>query len=231
MGFRFPAIQERHHQSLFTLFQASLLQIMGDASKSKPQIQNPLTTGPLSLPIPLSPIKNEKYKNANSAMLIHHEIEGDSDDEKVKNLVKSILEKNGALLKSQVHDIFRFQASQGILLLRIIYTFCSLLATEIQVMIDNVPAVTLESVITTLSFEIRDDIVAPQPNLEIPLGRFKKATLNHFKVHDQVKKSEMMGIWEKECEGKPSASVYSKIMNEVATTKSSGIWKLKWIGD
>ena len=96
-------------------------------------------------------------------------------------------------------------------------------------MIDSLSAASLESIIITSSFEIRDDIVAPKPNLETTNGRFKNSVLNYLKYHDKVKKSEMMEVWQSECEGKPSASVYSKIMSEVATTKSSGIWKLKWL--
>ena len=46
-------------------------------------------------------------------MLVHLEIEGDSHDDQARNLVLKIVKDNGALLKSHVHEIFRYQASQG----------------------------------------------------------------------------------------------------------------------
>lgn len=96
-------------------------------------------------------------------------------------------------------------------------------------MIKSVSASTLESIITNNSFEIRDDIVAANPDLSTDSGRFKHAVLTHFKTNDKVKKGEMMDIWTKECGIKPSSTLYPKIMSEYSATKSAGIWRLKWL--
>ena len=96
-------------------------------------------------------------------------------------------------------------------------------------MVDSISASTLESILTTNTFEIRDDIVAYPPDKTTTLGKYKHSTFTYFKSHDKVKKSEMMDVWQSECDGKPSAGMYAKIMNEVAVTKSSGIWRLKWL--
>ena len=117
MLFRFPAIQQKHHKSVSTLFQNSLLQIVGETTGNKNQQQVNLNMETLILPIPVSPVKNEKKQHAIGSMLIHYEIEGTTEEEQAKNLVKQILETNGALLKSHVHEIFRHQASQGIVLI------------------------------------------------------------------------------------------------------------------
>jgi hypothetical protein len=96
-------------------------------------------------------------------------------------------------------------------------------------MVDSISASSLESIITTCTFEIRDDIVAYPPDTTTINGKYKHSTFTHFKSQDKVRKGEMMDIWQTECGGKPSTAAYQKIMNEVAITKSSGIWRLKWL--
>jgi hypothetical protein len=123
MSNRFPSIQEKHDRAIATQCRASL-----SALRSEPNLKNSSSSAKassnnvsgagsslpsVSLPIPLSPVKNTIQQHAPSAMLVHHEIEGQDAQEQARNLVLKIVQSNGVLLKSHVHEIFRYQASQG----------------------------------------------------------------------------------------------------------------------
>lgn len=107
MWCRFPKNHGLMQKELEKVYKASL-----DLIQGKPTVALPVSA--INLPIPLSPVKNVQAQHALESMLVHYGMEGDTFETQAVNLVCKILQENGCLLKSHVHEIFRHQASQGI---------------------------------------------------------------------------------------------------------------------
>lgn len=207
----FPKNQEMHSSSLDVVYRQSL-DMLQNGGVGSIEVAAPLT---FNLPVPLSPVKNVGEQHALQSMLVHYEIEGETPQIQAGNIVCQILKDNGCLLKSHVHEIFKHQASQD--------------SEEGETLVKSISPSILEGIMATVCFEIRDDIVASKPDTTTEHGRFKQAVLGQFVKSDKIKKADMMEVWGRECEAKPSAALYSKIMSEYASTKKSGIWRLKWL--
>jgi hypothetical protein len=59
------------------------------------------------------------------------------------------------------------------------------------------------------------------------MDEYRYTVISLYQDHTTLKKSELMAEWKKDVGKVPSNAMYTKIMQEIATSKSNGHWVLK----
>lgn len=153
---------------------------------------------------------------------MYYEVMGETAQDQAQNMIKTIFLANGCLSRPQIHQIFNYQATRS----------STLSNGGTEVLLGQIQPSTLDSILGVLATEIRPDILAISSTGTSSLDMYRVHVIEMFMKQDKIKKAEIVGRWNENgvIEGKKvSNAIYTKVMNEFATTKAAGVWILKWI--
>jgi hypothetical protein len=137
-------------------------------------------------------------------------IVGATATEQARNMITKILTTQGALKKSALISVFSYQQSRSVEGNKL----------------GDVNNQELESIIDDLCLPLQSLLVLKTMGNPI-LDQYRYTVISLFEKKTQLRKTELMSAWESDVGNTPNTSMYSRIMQEVATAKAGGTWVLK----
>jgi hypothetical protein len=137
-------------------------------------------------------------------------IVGSTASEQAKNMITKILTTQGALRKPVLLSMFSYQQSR------------SVEGNKLGQLSNQ----DVEAIIDDLCLPLQSLLVLKSMGNPV-LDQYRYTVISLFEKKSQLRKTELMSAWESDVGNTPNTSMYSRIMQEVATARAGGSWVLK----
>ena len=146
------------------------------------------------------------------------EIVGETSHEQLFNVIVRLLTSNGATRMERLLKMFQSQQSNRII---------KLILAAVENLLPKCTSQDIASALESLTITVNNDLVALKSLSNSAIDTYRNAIIKLFNQKIQIKKAEAMAFWDSEIGSKPSNPVYTKIMQEFATSRAGGNWTLK----